>query len=63
MCLSTAFEHDQNGRVLMENVKSIQCDKEYITLTDLLERSCRFSGSISFVDLVGGVVVIDCHEE
>lgn len=62
MCLSTAYAHDQNGRVLMENVKSIACEKEYVTLTDLMERSSRICGALTFVDLVGGVVVIEPNE-
>lgn len=62
MCLSTAYERDQQGRVLMENVKAIHFDKDSVTLTDLMERSIRVAGTLSFVDLVGGVVVINCHE-
>jgi len=62
MCLSTAYEFDQNGHILMENVKSIKCDKECVTLTDLFERSVRVNGTLTYVDLVGGVVVIDHHE-
>jgi len=62
MCLSTVYEHDQKGRVLMENVKSITSEKEYVTLTDLFERTVCVNGTLTYVDLVGGVVVIDHHE-
>jgi len=62
MCLSTVYEQDKNGRVLMENVKAIQLDKGSVTLTDLLEKSITIHGALSFVDLVGGVVILDCHE-
>lgn len=62
MCLSTAYEQDQSGRVLMENVKAIQLNKDSVTLTDLMEKSVTIAGTLTFVDLVGGVVIIDCHE-
>ncbi|MDO4573142.1 MAG: CooT family nickel-binding protein [Clostridia bacterium] len=62
MCLSTVYAREPGDRVLMENVKTIECDKEYVTLTDLMERSLRVRGLLCRADLVGGVVVIECHE-
>ena len=61
MCLSTAFRDSNPDEVLMEYVSSINIVGENITLTDLMGEKKTFKGKLTFVDLTGGVIRIDCE--
>lgn len=60
MCLSTVYDRaKEDGRILMKNVRLIQTDGDTVTLTDILESTQTFTGSIQIADLVSGYVIID----
>ncbi|MEG1524616.1 MAG: CooT family nickel-binding protein [Clostridia bacterium] len=61
MCLSTVYDHaKQDDRVLMKNVRLIEVNGNSVTLTDILESTHTFHGTIQTADLINGYVVIDC---
>ncbi|WP_034444773.1 CooT family nickel-binding protein [Butyrivibrio sp. AE2032] len=60
MCLSTAFRDSKPDEVLMEDVSKIDIDGENVTLTDLMGEKKTFKGRLTFADLTGAVIRIDC---
>lgn len=60
MCLSTAFKESNPDEVLMEDVSKIDIDGENVTLTDLMGEKKTFKGRLTYADLTGAVIRIDC---
>ena len=59
MCLSTAYLNSrEEDKIAAKFVDSIEVEGNVITLTDVLGVKTRIEGSISYVDLTGGAVVI-----
>lgn len=63
MCLSTVYANSMaDNNILMKNVMSVTCDGDVITLTDLMERSQSFSGTLKSANLVDGYVIIQMEQ-
>ena len=60
MCLSTAYRESNPEEVLMEYVSAINIDGENVTLTDLMGEKKTVNGRLTFADLTGAVIKIDC---
>ena len=60
MCLSTAFRDSNPDEVLMEYVSAISIDGDDVTLTDLMGEKKTFKGRLTYADLTGAVIRIDC---
>ncbi|NLB28720.1 MAG: CooT family nickel-binding protein [Clostridiales bacterium] len=59
MCLSTAYANIRSAETVMaKNVTQLGFDGGDIILTDLMGAEVRVTGTLSFVDLVNGVVII-----
>ena len=60
MCLSTAVRADRPDEILMEYVQSLSIDGDTITLVDLMGERKVIRGNLTFADLTGAVLKIDC---
>lgn len=60
MCLSTAYKESKPDEVLMEDVSMINIDGENVILTDLMGEKKTFKGRLTYADLTGAVIRIDC---
>ena len=60
MCLSTAVRADRPDEILMEYVQSLSVNGELITLVDLMGEKKVVRGRLTFADLTGAVLKIDC---
>ena len=60
MCLSTAVRADNPDEILMEYVQSLSIDGDSITLVDLMGEKKVIRGNLTFADLTGAVIKIDC---
>lgn len=60
MCLSTAVKDSNPDEVLMEYVSSLKVDGDTIILTDLMGEQKVIRGKLSFADLTGAIIKIDC---
>lgn len=60
MCLSTAVRADRPDEILMEYVQSFSVNGELITLVDLMGEKKVVRGRLTFADLTGAVLKIDC---
>ncbi len=59
MCLSTAYLNSRDeDRIAARYVQSIEVSGNHITLTDVLGAKTEIDGTISYVDLTGGSVII-----
>ena len=62
MCLSTAYINEKSDdRIAARYVSSIDIDGKTITLTDVIGTKTELKGTISYVDLTGGVVIIKAN--
>ncbi len=60
MCLSTAVKASDPDEILMEYVSSLTIDGDTITLVDLMGEKKVIRGSLTFADLTGAILKIDC---
>lgn len=60
MCLSTAVKASNPDEILMEYVSSLSIDGDTITLIDMMGERKVIRGSLTFADLTGAVLKIDC---
>ena len=60
MCLSTAYRDSNPDEVLMQDVSAINIEGENVILTDLFGEKKTFKGRLTFADLTGAVIKIDC---
>ena len=59
MCLSTAYRNSKSDdNVIARYVSKIEIHGNAVTLTDVMGIETEIEGTLSFVDLTGGVVVI-----
>lgn len=62
MCLSTVYKNSKPDEAIMEYVSNITFDGDNVICTDLMGEKRAFKGKLTFVDLTGGVIRIDCEE-
>ncbi|MBP3196776.1 MAG: CooT family nickel-binding protein [Butyrivibrio sp.] len=60
MCLSTAVKASNPDEILMEYVSSLSIDGDLITLVDLMGEKKIIRGTLTFADLTGAILKIDC---
>jgi predicted RNA-binding protein len=60
MCLSTAVKTTNPDDILMEYVSSFTIDGDTITLIDMMGERKVIRGHLTFADLTGGLLKIDC---
>lgn len=60
MCLSTAVKASNPDEILMEYVSSLSIDGDLITLVDLMGEKKIIRGKLTFADLTGAILKIDC---
>ena len=59
MCLSTVYKGSKEPQnIAMSNVQRIDIQDGQILLTDLMDREMVIVGKLLYVDLVGGVAVV-----
>lgn len=61
MCLATVYkEANDTEEVVLKNTSRIYVEGEQVRLIDIMGAEVVLEGKISFVDLTGGVVKINC---
>ena len=60
MCLSTAYSIQDPDTVIMEYISKISVDGDQIKLTDVMGEEKTVTGKVTYVDLTGAVIKIDC---
>ena len=61
MCLATVYKNTQDTEeVVLKNVSKIYVEGDSVRLIDIMGAEVVLTGSISFVDLTGGVVKVNC---
>ena len=59
MCLSTAYLNEQKEEtVVARYVAQVKCENGKVVLSDIIGMETEVAGTISFIDLEGGTVVI-----
>lgn len=59
MCLSTVYRNDQEqSNILMENVQTIECRGNEVTLTDLFGRQMTIQGELKKASLTEGYALV-----
>ena len=61
MCLATAYKTNEPDSIILEFVSRIEVHGNEITLIDIMGDTRTVEGTISMVDLTGGVVKINCQ--
>ncbi len=61
MCLATVYKTTEDTEeVVLKNVSKIYVEGHSVRLVDIMGAETVIEGSISFVDLTGSVVKLDC---
>ena len=60
MCLSTAVTTSNPDEILMEYVSSFTISGDTITLVDMMGEQKVIRGKLTFADLTGAILKIDC---
>ena len=61
MCLATVYKKaKETEEVVLKNTTKIYVEGNQVRLIDIMGAEVIVEGSISFVDLTGGVVKLDC---
>lgn len=59
MCLSTAYKNEkQDENVVARYVAQVRVDGGKVVLTDVIGMETEIAGTVSFIDLEGGTVII-----
>ena len=59
MCLSTAYKNDKkDDAILARYVSKIDVKDGAVVLTDVMGTETEVPGTLSFIDLTGGTVII-----
>ena len=61
MCLSTAVKASNPDEILMEFVSSLSIEGDVITLVDVMGEKKIIRGSLTFADLTGAILKIECE--
>lgn len=61
MCLATVYKRaNETEEVVLKNVSRIYVEGDQVRLIDIMGAEVVVEGRISFVDLAGSVVKLDC---
>lgn len=60
MCLSTAVKASNPDEILMEYISSFSISGDTITLVDMMGEQKIIRGTLTFADLTGGLLKIEC---
>lgn len=61
MCLATVYKKtSETEEVVLKNTAKIYVEGNQVRLIDIMGAEVILEGSISFVDLTGGVVKVNC---
>ena len=60
MCLSTVVKDSDPDEILMEYVSSLSIDGDIITLVDMMGEKKVIRGNLTFADLTGALIKINC---
>ena len=61
MCLATVYKKtSETEEVVLKNTTKIYVEGDQVRLIDIMGAEVVLTGSISFVDLTGGVVKVNC---
>ena len=61
MCLATVYKNTQDTEeVVLKNVSKIYVEGSQVRLVDIMGAEVVVEGTISFVDLTGSVVKLNC---
>ena len=61
MCLATVYKTTKDTEeVVLKNVSKIYVEGSQVRLVDIMGAATMVEGSISFVDLTGSVVKLNC---
>lgn len=61
MCLATVYKTTQDTEeVVLKNVSKIYVEGDSVRLIDIMGAEVTVEGTISFVDLTGSVVKLNC---
>ena len=61
MCLATVYKKTQDTEeVVLKNVSKIYVEGDSVRLIDIMGAEVAVEGTISFVDLTGSVVKLNC---
>jgi len=61
MCLATVYKKtNETEEIVLKNTTKIYVEGNQIRLIDIMGAEVVVEGSISFVDLTGGVVKVNC---
>jgi len=61
MCLATVYKQtDETEEIVLKNTTRIYVEGTQVRLIDIMGAEIVVEGSISFADLTGGVVRINC---
>ena len=61
MCLATVYKKtSETEEVVLKNTAKIYVEGNQVCLIDIMGAEVILEGSISFVDLTGGVVKVNC---
>lgn len=61
MCLATVYKKtNETEEIVLKNTTKIYVEGNQVRLIDIMGAEVIVEGSISFVDLTGGVVKVNC---
>lgn len=61
MCLATVYKKtSETEEIVLKNTAKIYVEGNQVRLIDIMGAEVILEGSISFVDLTGGVVKVNC---
>lgn len=61
MCLATVYKKtNETEEIVLKNTTKIYVEGNQVRLIDIMGAEVVVEGSISFVDLTGGVVKVNC---
>ena len=62
MCLSTAYKNEiSESTAIMNNVMTVECSENEVTLIDLMGRRCTVEGRLLKASLTDGYVILKAH--
>lgn len=58
MCISTAYENNESGTVLAENIARVSQQDGAVILIDILGRETKIEGVLKLADLTQGILIV-----
>jgi predicted RNA-binding protein len=59
MCISTAYENNEDGPILAEHVAVVTQQSGSVIMTDIMGKETAIRGFLKLADLTHGVLVIE----